>query len=96
MVKNAKVTVLIETYWNVKSHDKSNRPDNDRINRNILECKEMRRLMRSMLRRVLIETYWNVKDSDRQMIRPETSVLIETYWNVKITASWIRGYLPSY
>ena len=52
--------------------------------------------MRSMLRRVLIETYWNVKDSDRQMIRPETSVLIETYWNVKITASWIRGYLPSY
>ena len=55
--------VLIETYWNVKIINRENViTDEQRINRNILECKE--RYILHILDKflvVLIETYWNVK-----------------------------------
>ena len=55
--------VLIETYWNVKSGRSSGeyRPEY-RINRNILECKEVYATLEPRLTWVLIETYWNVKE----------------------------------
>ena len=58
------ITVLIETYWNVKMHCPHGMRNVSSINRNILECKVLR--LRQSRRKivVLIETYWNVKKSE--------------------------------
>ena len=54
--------VLIETYWNVKKiWSASLLVTASGINRNILECKELRRITSGISGIVLIETYWNVK-----------------------------------
>ena len=55
------------------------------INRNILECKDVKRsLDRTRTIKVLIETYWNVKSRPAAELVREPIVLIETYWNVKL------------
>ena len=57
-----KSSVLIETYWNVKSIvTLILAVFSCRINRNILECKARYTLSHGSHQRVLIETYWNVK-----------------------------------
>ena len=54
--------VLIETYWNVKSGVLSiSRLPINGINRNILECKDGKKVVYRSNGLVLIETYWNVK-----------------------------------
>ena len=53
------------------------------INRNIVECKVLRRIYLFLITIVLIETLWNVKRrrwNNRYLIY---RVLIETLWNVK-------------
>ena len=54
-----------------------------RINRNILECKEEKSSIFKKLVLVLIETYWNVKEDVQLFMKRLRKVLIETYWNVK-------------
>ena len=56
---------------------------NLRINRNILECKELSIYNRNKITKVLIETYWNVKFVFVWLPSEVFFVLIETYWNVK-------------
>ena len=58
----ARVTVLIETLWNVKQK-KEFKPLEivQGINRNIVECKGFTGLHFFTSVRVLIETLWNVK-----------------------------------
>ena len=54
--------VLIETLWNVKvEQDNISRLRSDRINRNIVECKDVLYVCHEHLSFVLIETLWNVK-----------------------------------
>ena len=54
--------VLIETSWNVKEEEMI---DSDvallSINRNIVECKDMKWAINELGLMVLIETSWNVK-----------------------------------
>ena len=59
--------VLIETYWNVKFIDGFKNAFGIRINRNILECKEVYARPSAWGICVLIETYWNVKAFHRQL-----------------------------
>ena len=62
LIGGSEERVLIETYWNVKFVPVSFLSvAHIRINRNILECKEVieNRFLKQRL--VLIETYWNVK-----------------------------------
>ena len=55
-------SVLIETLWNVKSYDATDKDITAfRINRNIVECKECAVKARLLFLHVLIETLWNVK-----------------------------------
>ena len=61
-VKIVWITVLIETYWNVKGAGRSSDlTASPGINRNILECKGATGSWYSCGSGVLIETYWNVK-----------------------------------
>ena len=54
--------VLIETLWNVKFfHHYGGKPRHNRINRNIMECKDVINEEQAETVRVLIETLWNVK-----------------------------------
>ena len=53
------------------------------INRNIVECKEIRYTDDSVEGFVLIETLWNVKSSYSLVTNVPCIVLIETLWNVK-------------
>ncbi len=56
------MSVLIETYWNVKFHvSRETLSTSTCINRNILECKESSISPEFSQYCVLIETYWNVK-----------------------------------
>ncbi len=55
-----------------------------RINRNIVECKEIQSTDQPGKIAVLIETLWNVKEESVREHIAETMVLIETLWNVKI------------
>ena len=69
----------------------------DRINRNILECKDLRIRFRVIRFRVLIETYWNVKYFTDVPWPDFKRVLIETYWNVKIiTQEYIINTVAEY
>ena len=55
-------SVLIETLWNVKFfHHYGGKPRHNRINRNIMECKDVINEEQAETVRVLIETLWNVK-----------------------------------
>ena len=54
-----------------------------RINRNIVECKVVFKLVLDFYFRVLIETSWNVKINKAISIVNSAVVLIETSWNVK-------------
>ena len=84
----ALLSVLIETYWNVKeAHFPRSVLSGTRINRNILECKGNRSESAVQRRSVLIETYWNVKTTGATGYYPVKIVLIETYWNVKVNPS---------
>ena len=76
--------VLIETLWNVKSVNPlccfiSLR----RINRNIVECKDIFLENFEGIICVLIETLWNVKKNESAKLKMQVMVLIETLWNVK-------------
>ena len=53
------------------------------INRNIVECKEIRQQFFCNKVLVLIETLWNVKIKIEEMRKRACNVLIETLWNVK-------------
>ena len=53
------------------------------INRNIVECKDIRYLVDLLTLPVLIETLWNVKIGMTRQIGDGVTVLIETLWNVK-------------
>ena len=55
------VSVLIETYWNVKKEFEKMSENRVGINRNILECKDVENNQVYNQHTVLIETYWNVK-----------------------------------
>ena len=55
----------------------------DRINRNIMECKELKDIRFGNRTIVLIETLWNVKSGGNVTIDGQEYVLIETLWNVK-------------
>ena len=76
--------VLIETLWNVKKRRHVRKylfqPG---INRNIVECKAVLRLLYNPMCPVLIETLWNVKKLALKLITVGIPVLIETLWNVK-------------
>ena len=54
-------SVLIETYWNVKTLGFLLLLGYFSINRNILECKGNKYVYQNRTKPVLIETYWNVK-----------------------------------
>ena len=55
--------VLIETLWNVKSQKQRFQTSPGlRINRNIVECKDVFRQLLTVYVYVLIETLWNVKE----------------------------------
>ena len=58
------ISVLIETYWNVKVLSAGGSGAQTGINRNILECKASRQYRIKSCFLVLIETYWNVKMSN--------------------------------
>ena len=61
--------VLIETYWNVKDcYGRIETGRGTRINRNILECKDLIDDQVDMPGSVLIETYWNVKTIDVSLV----------------------------
>ena len=64
--------VLIETYWNVKLSTSRVITRQRSINRNILECKVMKRKDDGHFIDVLIETYWNVK---KNIFSPNTQSL---------------------
>ena len=53
--------VLIETLWNVKIAKVYQIDEKSRINRNIVECKEIHEGINPVTGYVLIETLWNVK-----------------------------------
>ena len=55
-----------------------------RINRNIVECKELKAGKNGINGLVLIETLWNVKIIDVHVYISTSIVLIETLWNVKL------------
>ena len=78
--------VLIETLWNVKVViDAVQWTGKNRINRNIVECKESNHgKSPENVDFVLIETLWNVKEYTFNEIFPSATVLIETLWNVKV------------
>ena len=81
------VVVLIETLWNVKKQEHlPGQGNQDRINRNIVECKDVPvRITRTVVT-VLIETLWNVKGYKGIVFKCRINVLIETLWNVKLYA----------
>ena len=54
-----------------------------RINRNIVECKDLDTGRDRQESGVLIETLWNVKTAFDGFIMFDRDVLIETLWNVK-------------
>ena len=54
------------------------------INRNIVECKEAKKLDGIVTKCVLIETLWNVKKVTKFVYAFTRTVLIETLWNVKL------------
>ena len=58
-----------------------------RINRNIVECKELKAGKNGINGLVLIETLWNVKIIDVHVYISTSIVLIETLWNVKHSTS---------
>ena len=60
---NLVVFVLIETLWNVKSENSRSFLKRLSINRNIVECKDVREIAPAVPPVVLIETLWNVKYS---------------------------------
>ena len=55
----------------------------NRINRTILECKEILIVVSIWIYFVLIEPYWNVKVIRHIIAAILLRVLIEPYWNVK-------------
>ena len=55
----------------------------NRINRTILECKEILIVVSIWIYFVLIEPYWNVKAAKYAKAYSARMVLIEPYWNVK-------------
>ena len=67
IVSFLRLSVLIETYWNVKSIINESTSKKTRINRNILECKGMAVILSATSVSVLIETYWNVKTRYRRV-----------------------------
>ena len=84
--------VLIETLWNVKEETIPGcLRGQDRINRNIVECKDSSRAAKwHPATVVLIETLWNVKTEYSEVFTVGEIVLIETLWNVK-TAFLLPG-----
>ena len=58
-----------------------------RINRNIVECKELSVSFYAQHCLVLIETLWNVKEDADSLMIYDAAVLIETLWNVKVYQS---------
>ena len=84
VIQSRFICVLIETLWNVKGvMNLAAASGEDRINRNIVECKVSYTAAAIQALLVLIETLWNVKVL-RRLPESETSpVLIETLWNVK-------------
>ena len=76
-------TVLIETLWNVKTRTEPKVNGMPGINRNIVECKDIRKQSGICLDDVLIETLWNVKLHLTVIQFAMVLVLIETLWNVK-------------
>ena len=78
--------VLIETLWNVNKFAKRTLwTSENRINRNIVECKWIMQRYRLWLSYVLIETLWNVNVYEPYTGGQPSPVLIETLWNVNIT-----------
>ena len=76
--------VLIETLWNVKNYPGHWwNPRSRRINRNIVECKDIFLQVHLEDIFVLIETLWNVKKMKQELRKQPYKVLIETLWNVK-------------
>ena len=58
-------------------------PSQTRINRNIVECKDVLEISFKIANIVLIETLWNVKMGVYAIEKSDYAVLIETLWNVK-------------
>ena len=90
--------VLIETYWNVKIINRENViTDEQRINRNILECKvcilpDLTIYGTDCINRNILECKerYILHILDKFLV-----VLIETYWNVKkYTQTADLGYIP--
>ena len=76
--------VLIETYWNVKTINTSdNTQAVNRINRNILECKETPRHPPSQDHGGINRNILECKGVTDDTLFMQYPVLIETYWNVK-------------
>ena len=75
--------VLIETYWNVKRDQGLLLLPSAGINRNILECKEKKRIFLSVRVDCINRNILECKDYTNTDRTLRITVLIETYWNVK-------------